>query len=254
MKDRTLNNFWAFICGVLLIFIVSTVINPAWATGKPKPAPVPTSTSSADATAGAVAGAAAGALSGSDSSAAVGDVSAVGGDSLANAGGGGGGGGGGGATLVDNGRFFALARSQPGASGCWGGVDAGGADGGGGGFLGIHLLNKDCWTSYLAEMERSVEIKARLNCGSKVYRNAIAYDVKGRKARQAACIRFVKAEYQRQIDHDNDLAQQLIREQERVSKLQDNIETLIEERGHEQRVCDERVQRCEERAFGGKGE
>ena len=45
----------------------------------------------------------------------------------------------------------------------------------------------NCWMDRLAERERDVTINARLKCGGRKFRNAVAYDVP-RRERQARCI------------------------------------------------------------------
>lgn len=94
--------------------------------------------------------------------------------------------------------FFSFNRSMPAAGKCFGTVDGGGGSDGGAGFLGINYLNKNCWYAALAGEEQNVEVKARLKCGSKHFRNAIAYDYP-RKERQARCIRFMVDTYIEQL-------------------------------------------------------
>ena len=186
------------------------------------------------------------------STSAGGDATAAGGSGYGGAGGSGGDGYGGNsqgasANYVSESNFFALARSQPGASGCWGGIDTAGTDGRSGGILGIHLLNKSCWHQYLAGQEQSVKIQARLKCGDKHFRNSVAWDSR-RSDRRNACINMVETEYSLQLARDNELAESILREQ----GASERVDFLLKERTHEREVCDERVERCESALAGGK--
>lgn len=149
-------------------------------------------TASADATGvrGDVTGGEATAVS-EGSSATVGDISGgdastgdinVGGDSVSN-----------------ETNFFAFSTTFPQASGCFGGAQGGGGSGSGGGFLGLHFLNNDCWTSALAEAEANVDVRARLKCGGKKFRNAIAFDQRDNK--QGYCVTYMVDVYSREIEH-----------------------------------------------------
>lgn len=212
--------------GLLLALISTSALAGVKKPPPPPPEPPPVTISDADATAGAHAGAEADAAADANSNATGGQANATGGAADATGGASNATGGnatGASSTTSYNSSFFALSRSQPGASGCWGGADGGGAGSSGGGFLGIHILNNECWASYLAEMERSVMIKARLNCGGKQYRNAVAFD-SPRKTRQADCIAIVTDEYNRQIEHDDAIAQSLLLLQE-IDRLE---QTLLE--------------------------
>ena len=154
--------------------------------------PDPTATAEANATGvrGDVTGGEATAVS-EGSSATVGDISGgdastgnidIGGDSISN-----------------ETNFFAFSTTFPQASGCFGGVQGGGGSGSGGGFLGLHFLNNDCWTSALAEAEANVDVRARLKCGGKKFRNAIAFDQ--RDDRQGYCVHYMVDVYSREIEH-----------------------------------------------------
>ncbi len=108
----------------------------------------------------------------------------------------------GGDTISNETNFFAFSTTFPQASGCFGGAQGGGGSGSGGGFLGLHFLNNDCWTSALAEAEASVDVRARLKCGGKKFRNAIAFDQ--RDDRQAYCVHYMAEVYTREIEHVKD--------------------------------------------------
>ncbi len=105
----------------------------------------------------------------------------------------------GGDTISNETNFFAFSTTFPQASGCFGGAQGGGGSGSGGGFLGLHFLNNDCWTSALAEAEASVDVRARLKCGGKKFRNAIAFDQ--RDDRQGYCVHYMVEVYSREIEH-----------------------------------------------------
>lgn len=88
-------------------------------------------------------------------------------------------------TNTDN-RFLSLSLMFPNASGCFKGTQGGGGDGGAA-FFGLHLLDSNCWMDKLANQERDVEISARLKCGARKFRNAVAFD-RPRKKRQVGCV------------------------------------------------------------------
>lgn len=101
-------------------------------------------------------------------------------------------------TTSNNSAFFSFARSMPAAGRCFGTIDGGGGNTSGAGFLGFNYLNKDCWYAALADAEQNVEVRARLKCGGKKFRNAIAYD-QPRKERQPYCIAFMSSTYMDQL-------------------------------------------------------
>ena len=101
---------------------------------------------------------------------------------------------------------------MPAAGKCFGTVDGGGGDGGGAGFLGFNYLNKNCWYAALAAEERNVEVRARLKCGSKAFRNAIAYDLPKRE-RQAACIDYMADKYLDELAFDKAALDEALLEQ-----------------------------------------
>ena len=96
-------------------------------------------------------------------------------------------------------NFFAFSTTFPQASGCFSGTQGGGGGDGGTGFLGFHWLNNDCWMSQLAEAERSGEVQALLKCGSKKFRNAIAFEQPG-KERQRYCVDFMIEAHKAEIE------------------------------------------------------
>lgn len=98
-------------------------------------------------------------------------------------------------------EFFAFSTGFPNASGCF----TGGQGGDGSTFLGLHFLNTSCWLNTLAESETHLDIRARLKCGDRKYRNAIAYDSKGIDRREA-CIAFVSERWLKEIQNEKEIA------------------------------------------------
>jgi hypothetical protein len=131
-------------------------------------------------------------------------------------------------------NFFAFSTTFPQASGCFGGAQGGGAGGSAGGFLGFHYLNNDCWMSQLAEAEADAEVRALLKCGSKKFRNAIGFEVTGRK-RQRFCVDYMERRYISEIEYarravDEAVAQGQLqinaRAEEASSTVYDNAEAI----------------------------
>ena len=115
----------------------------------------------------------------------------------------------GGDSVSNETNFFAFSTTFPQASGCFGGAQGGGGGGSGGGFLGLHFLNNDCWTSALAEAEANVDIRARLKCGGKKFREAVAFDQPSRE-RQHWCVNYVSDIYTREIAHVKDQVEEAV--------------------------------------------
>lgn len=116
----------------------------------------------------------------------------------------------GGSTTTNNETsFFAFSSRLPNAGECFGAVEGGGGSGSGGGFLGWRPLNNDCWFSALAEAEENVQVRARLKCASKMFRNAISYNQAG-KNRQTHCIGFMVRTYVEQIEFERSQVQAMI--------------------------------------------
>jgi hypothetical protein len=101
-------------------------------------------------------------------------------------------------------RYFAFGTSFPNAEGCLGGVQAGF------GLVGYHRINISCWSQKLADSEKSLETRARLKCGDKVFRNSIAYDISWmkKKERRKYCIDYIKADWVKQIEAEKAALQQ----------------------------------------------
>lgn len=77
-------------------------------------------------------------------------------------------------------------------------ADGGIGDDGTAGFLGFQWIDHNCFMTMLAEQEANAELKARLNCEAKRFRNAVAYDQPA-KERQAYCVAFAKEIYLAEI-------------------------------------------------------
>ena len=105
--------------------------------------------------------------------------------------------------------FFALSLQFPNAVGCFGGAQAGGGTGGGAGFFGFHKLNVSCWVNQLAEAEKSIDIRARLKCGDKHFRQAINMNNNvGTKAEEMhRCVNYVKPIWEAEIQNELNAAQ-----------------------------------------------
>lgn len=121
--------------------------------------------------------------------------------------------------------FFSFNRSMPAAGKCFGTIDGGGGSDGGAGFLGINYLNKNCWYAALAGEETNVEAKARLKCGSKHIRNAIAY-ASPRKHRQRDCVTFYRDTYIAQLTFERKQLNDALAAQTLI--IQDHVTTATE--------------------------
>jgi len=173
---------------------------------KPQPPKDPSFNVDTNTYSGAISGSKAGAVSGSSSQGGAGGAGGAGGSSsmtgnldaaasASNAG-------------VDNStrtsnktNMLALSLEFPQASDCFVGMQGGGGGNGGAGFLGFHLLNKDCWAAKMSNAHRSIKIRARYECGSKWARNALAYD-SPRGERHAACEQMITDELEALMQQD----------------------------------------------------
>lgn len=149
---------------------------------------------------------------------------------------------------MNSSQFYALSLMFPQAMDCFTGAQGGGqladADDGASGFLGLHLLNKSCWLQKQASAEQDIELNARLRCGDKHYRNAIAYDVP-RSERQATCIRMKIASARAQMDNfEDELAELEASAQRRLEELQACHKRVDE--------ANERTERCFQTIVEGK--
>lgn len=131
-------------------------------------------------------------------------------------------------------NFLALSLMFPNASGCFKGVQGGGSEhdtrGGVAAFLGIHLLDKNCWADKLASTERDADINARLKCGAKWYRNAVAFDSK-RKDRHQACYDRVYASNLAMIDKEKAMIEDMLRDELALQTNAINEHTSAEANG-----------------------
>lgn len=122
-------------------------------------------------------------------------------------------------------NLYSLALQFPNASDCFVGIQGGANDSGSfGAFLGFHRLDSNCWMTKLAQAERDADVRARLKCGSKKFRNAISYE-QPRGDRHGYCVKFMVSKHQAEI----------LDERAR-------LETLLHT---EAAQCDERVHRAE---------
>jgi len=102
-------------------------------------------------------------------------------------------------------NFFALSTTFPNGHGCFVGAQGGKSDGAdGGGWLGFHYLSWECFSSYLSELKKSVAVKARLDCSSRRFRNAISFEFP-RRDRQSHCVEFMVAQYTAQLEFEASL-------------------------------------------------
>ena len=151
----------------------------------------------------------------------------------------------------------AFAQDFPITSGCFAGVNAGHDETTGskstGSFLGFTYLNKSCHLQGLAAQERDVMIVARLKCGDRKYRNAVAFDAKDHgQSRRERCIDVSTKSMIGAIED----------ERRRVELLEDelrqaNARTAAAKDAYElseahRQVCKDSLDRCEEKAYGGK--
>jgi hypothetical protein len=141
---------------------------------------------------------------------------------------------------MNSSQFYALSLMFPNATDCFTGIQGGAQDSsannGTSGFLGLHLLNKSCWLQRQASAEQDIELNARLRCGDKHYRNAIAYDTP-KKQRQAVCIEKKIGSAREQMDNYKSEMNKLIEQQdlaaERLEACGDRID-----------AANERTERC----------
>ena len=66
----------------------------------------------------------------------------------------------------------------------------------------MHFINHNCWTSALAEAEANVDVRARLKCAGKHFRNAIAFEKSGsNRKKQRYCVDYMLGKYNSEIEH-----------------------------------------------------
>lgn len=86
-------------------------------------------------------------------------------------------------------RVFGFGTSFPNLEGCIGGEQYLF------GLFGRHRVDTSCWMQQLVKSEKNLDLRARLKCADRAYRNAIAYNKSWWKyrSRRNACISYVSA-------------------------------------------------------------
>jgi len=96
--------------------------------------------------------------------------------------------------------YIAVQRNLPSAVGCFGPADGGGGESSNFAFIGLTLLNKDCFAQEVSAGYEDIQIKARVECGSKWFRNAIGFDVR-RRDRQRYCVDWMVERYAMGVEY-----------------------------------------------------
>ncbi len=134
-------------------------------------------------------------------------------------------------------NFFALATTFPQVSGCFKGKQGGAAGSGGGIWFGGHGLDLNCFLTSIAEAEPDIEVQARLKCGAKAFRNAIAFQEKS-KDRQLFCVDFMTDSLRNELRELRERAEYLLVEKQRIEReLTERISTVVQQ-------CDEKLDRA----------
>lgn len=136
-------------------------------------------------------------------------------------------------------NFFALATTFPQVSGCFKGKQGGAAGGGNGIWFGGHGLDLNCFLTMLAESEPDIEVSARLKCGAKAFRNAIAFQEKSGD-RQLFCVNYMTAKHRSELQALRERAEFLLIEKERLETELTERELIL------QRQCAAKLERSEE--------
>ncbi len=135
-------------------------------------------------------------------------------------------------------NFFALSTTFPQVSGCFKGKQGGAAGSGAGIWFGGHGLDLNCFLTSIAEAEPDIEVQARLKCGAKAFRNAIAFQEKS-KDRQLFCVDFMTDSLRNELRELRERAEYLLVEKERIEReLTERNTTLV-------RQCAEKMERSE---------
>lgn len=134
--------------------------------------------------------------------------------------------------------YIAVQRNLPSAIGCFGPADGGGGEGGGFAFFGFTPLNKDCWSQEVSAGYEDAQIKARVECGSKWFRDAIGFEIRKRD-RQRYCVDWMVerytagVEYARQqlekLEYEQMYAEALNRTRDKVAECRRQSEELVNE-------------------------
>ncbi len=142
-------------------------------------------------------------------------------------------------TTSNESNFFALSTTFPQVSGCFKGKQGGAAGGSGGIWFGGHGLDLNCFLTSIAEAEPDIEVQARLKCGAKAFRNAIAFQ-EPKKNRQLYCVDFMTDSLRNELETLRERAEYLLTEKERIEReLTERNTTLV-------RQCAEKLERSEE--------
>ena len=148
----------------------------------------------------------------------------------------------------------AFAQDFPITHGCFVGVNAGGdkttQTKSTGGFLGFTYLSNSCHMQALAAAEKDVEIVARLQCNDRKYRKALAFDADDfGQTRRERCIDIKRSSLMGAIEQEKQrLKDALVEVDQKHSEV---VNLLLLERKHKS-ICDESLERCTEKAYGGK--
>jgi len=137
-------------------------------------------------------------------------------------------------------NFFALSTTFPQVSGCFKGKQGGAGGDGIGLWFGGHGLDLNCFLTSIAEAEPDIEVQARLKCGSKAFRNAIAYQVRKNSERQEFCVTYMTAKHRNELAALRERAEFLLQEKERIEHELTERNTLLA------RQCAEQIDRSEE--------
>jgi hypothetical protein len=104
--------------------------------------------------------------------------------------------------------YFSMTIGAANIDGCMTGKGIGGGSGGGGGWVNWAGLNIPCFLNEMGNAERHVEVRARLKCGAKPFRESMIFDHKGmnKVEHTQACLDFVVPIWLAEIDYLKDLA------------------------------------------------
>ena len=140
----------------------------------------------------------------------------------------------------------AFAQDFPITHGCFQGMNAGGDQTtqtkSTGAFFGFTFLNNSCHMQALAAAEKDIEIVSRLQCGDRKYRKAVAFDAPKGTSKREHCIAIKKQSLMGAIEEERKRLEQRLQATENMLELQQSHKA----------VCDESLERCQEKAYGGK--
>jgi hypothetical protein len=136
-------------------------------------------------------------------------------------------------------NFFALSTTFPQVSGCFKGKQGGAGGEGIGLWFGGHGLDLNCFLTSIAEAEPDVEVQARLKCGAKAFRNAIAFQ-EPKKNRQIFCVNYMTEKHRGELQALRERAEFLLTEKERIEHELTEKNTVLA------RQCADQIDRSEE--------